>query len=178
MEDFIIESDGDLEVVVDEYRFLVSSAKMAALSPKFDDMFGRRQYLDGEMTFPTSAEVFRRIAQSAHGYFIPQADISLDVLLDLAHVIRDYEVLPDTALYALVNFSYVVHTVRPGRVPTGKLIILLQVAKALNTDKLASLLLDIFDGRPSALNWSFSNVEADECTLLLGKLSSPSSARR
>lgn len=168
MEAIVIETDGDLEVVVDNSKFLVSSAKMASLSPKFDNIFKSRQTFLEEITFPTTAEVFLRVAQSAHGYFIPQAEMSLEVLLGLATVVRNYEVPVDTALYALVNFGFVVQTLRPGQASIEKLVTLLQVAKALSSSKLADLLLNVFDGRPKALNWSFSNIEADECVLLLG----------
>lgn len=170
MEKIVIESEGDLEVVVDSSIFLVSSAKMASLSPKFDELFGNCRN-DPEITFPATAEVFRRIAQSAHGYFVPQADISLDVLLSLASVINSYGVPATTSLYALVNFSFVVQTLRPGQISVGKLVTLSQIAKALDSRKLANLLMDVFDGRPKALNWSFSNIEADECVLLLGRCS-------
>lgn len=173
MEYFVIDSDGDLEIVVDNSKFFVSSTKMASLSPKFGEIFGNCRGAS-DITFPTSAEAFRRIAQSAHGYFVPQADISLDVLLSLASVINNYEVPATTALYTLVNFSFVVQTLRPGQISVGKLVTLLQIAKALDSSKLANLLLDVFDGRPKALNWSFSNIEADECVLLLGR-SSPMS---
>lgn len=170
--DFIIDLQGDVEVEVQGRTFLVKASKLAALSPTFSRIFDE---VEGEMiSIPDlEFEVFRRMAQLAHGYFIPQADISLDLLVKLSHALRDYQISATSALYNTLNFSLVYRSLYSAQLPAENLVKLLQVAKALHFNKLRQLLLDVLDGYSRDFDTSLAYLDPDNCALLLRKTHLP-----
>ena len=144
-QEYIVDERGDIEVFVQNCKFRVSSSKMSSLSPKFRDLFGKsNDSALNTIELLEDPETFHRICQSAHGFFIPQADISIETLVKLADAVQRYQVPETSRLHAVVNFCFIVQTFKPGTLSRKKLLQLLQVAEALNSSKLRQLLLDVF----------------------------------
>jgi hypothetical protein len=141
---------------------------MARLSPTFRNIFASSETITSrqiELGFdPTT---FNQIARSAHGYFIPQANVSLRVLVSLAQVIKDLLIPAESPLYILVDFCFLAHTAHPGSIPLRKLAKLLQVARALGPARLDQFLLDIFDFHHGTSFASPSDTDKDSRAFLL-----------
>jgi hypothetical protein len=170
----IIDPHGDVEVLVEDAQFLVLSSSMRAISPKFQELFYNAE--GRTIRLHENCEAFHWICQSAHSIFVPQAIISPDTLVHMALIVGKYAVPPTSSVHALVNFCFIVQTLRPGKISSERLHKLLQVAKALDSAKFRRLLADVFLFRspsfePFAINEGAHNQpDSGFCALLLGKL--------
>ncbi|KAF1964259.1 hypothetical protein BU23DRAFT_575823 [Bimuria novae-zelandiae CBS 107.79] len=142
-----VDQDGDVELLVQDRRFLVRSSKMSAISPAFQKLFSRPLTriikLPGE-----DPEAFYRICQSAHGFLVRQADISTDTLVKMANAIARYKIRLGSNVHYTLFSSFVVQALRPEAIPTSKLLKLIQVAKTLGPTTFKEFLNAIFLFRP------------------------------
>ncbi|KAF1965728.1 hypothetical protein BU23DRAFT_424504, partial [Bimuria novae-zelandiae CBS 107.79] len=137
----------DVEILVQDYTFLVCSSKMSAVSPSFQKLFS--QPLTRTIKLPSEdPEAFYQICQSAHGFLVRQADISTDTLVKMANAIARYKIRLGSNVHYTLFFSFVVQALRPEAVPTSKLLKLIQVAKTLGPTTFKEFLNTIFLFRP------------------------------
>ncbi|KAF2818092.1 hypothetical protein CC86DRAFT_473015 [Ophiobolus disseminans] len=147
----VVDENGDVEVVIHDNRFLVLSSKMAAISPKFRDLFNVRHnsLAKSVVELPDeNPEAFLLICQLAHGFFIRSDSISMETLLHMAKAIERYSIPATSKVHHMVMFCFVVRTLRPGSLETIKLLRILQVAKILGSALFKQLLEDVFILRP------------------------------
>lgn len=166
--------NGDVEILIRDSRFLVSSLIMSQTSPEFHKLFSTQHGpLRESIELPDEDPVaFHLICQSAHGAFIPQAHISLQTLVNMADAIRRYKIPATSRVHNTVAFSFIVQTLRLETLSTTRLLMLLRVAKVLGSTKCEQLLQDVFLLCPlqlEALNTEQNNSGGDiDCVLLLG----------
>lgn len=175
----VIDEHGDIEILVKDHRFLVSTAKMSTISPEFRQLFsaGSRPLTKTIELPDEDPEAFHRICQSAHGFLIPQVDISTDTLVKMADALQRYNISPTSNIRATVVFCFIVQTLKPGTMSTSKLLKLLQVAKTLGSSRFKRLLEDAFLLRPLRteelpLKEDIEHQSTD-CIILLGASPGP-----
>jgi BTB/POZ domain len=102
--------NGDVEIRIQHFRFLVSSSIMSQTSPEFCRLFtNQKGSLRECIELPDEDPlVFHLICQLVHGSFIPQAQISLQTLVKMADVIQQYKIPATTRVYNTVAYSYLV----------------------------------------------------------------------
>jgi hypothetical protein len=144
---FVVDPMGDIDIVIQDYRFVVSSLRMSIISPIFRGFFSNQSLKVVEL--PNENPVaFHLICQSAHGQFIPQSYISLDVLYDLADAIERYDIPNTCAIHETVQFCFDVRARLPGTMTSSDLTALLRVARTLGPTVLVRFLDDTFFLRP------------------------------
>jgi hypothetical protein len=165
-----VDDSGDVELLVQDCKLLVSSSTMSAMSPVFQKLF-----MPPGVSLPKTVELpkedpvaFRIICQSAHGFFIPQACVSTETLAVLGDVIQRYEIPPTSNLHGTVEFCFLVQTLRPGTLSLSKLLALLQVAKVLGNFRFRQLLEDVFHVRPVQFEMIPIPQSANATCMLLG----------
>jgi len=167
--------NGDVEVQIQQARFLVSASVMSQTSPEFYKLFTTQHGVPREsIELPDEDPLaFHLICQSAHGSFIPQAHITLETLVNMAEAIRRYKIPATSRVHNTVAFSFIVQTLRPETLSTAKLVMLFRVAKALDSSKYEQLSREVFLLHPLPLETLPTNLIASgrdaECLLLLGR---------
>jgi hypothetical protein len=157
---------------------------MAQTSPELHKLFTTEHGLLREsIDLPEEDPVaFYLICQSAHGSFIPQAQISLQTLVNMADAIRRYKIPAASHVHNTVVYSFIVQTLRPETLSTADLLKLLGVAKALGSSKYEQLSRDVFLLRPLRLEALPTKQNAGGCNaesvLLLGMNSTSTNATR
>jgi hypothetical protein len=136
----------DNEVWVGQSKIPVSSSIMSQISPEFYKLF-TTQHGSSRKTIELPNEdpvAFGMICESAHGSFIPQDQISLQTLANMADAIQRYKIPATSQVYHTVEFSFAVQSFRLSTLSTIELLKLLGVAKALGSTKYKKLLEDVF----------------------------------
>lgn len=150
-----VDPEGDVYLAVQRTRFTVSSAKMAAISIHFRDLF-----CQGIVTSPIKKTIcmpdedpdsLAIICQRAHGSFIPESQISIPILLNLARAIDRYAIPADSAIFELVKFALHNRATPANRIPTAHLGALVTVARYLGHTTHILLLKNIFVHRQVGL---------------------------
>jgi hypothetical protein len=141
-----VDPNGDVELVIQSYRFVVSSSRMSATSPEFRKVFDVQDSSSSKRVELSNEDpvVFYLICQSAHGAFIPEAHISLDLLVKLADTIRRYEVPTTSSIYEAIKFCFEERTRLLETISTPDLTMFLQVARDLGSAISIQLLEDTF----------------------------------
>ncbi|KAF2018526.1 hypothetical protein BU24DRAFT_408428, partial [Aaosphaeria arxii CBS 175.79] len=99
---------------------------------------------------------------SAHGIFVPQADISTYGLVKLVEIIERYQIKATAQIYGLAEFCWIVQTLEPAKLSTKQITHLLQVAKVLSVAKLRQFLRDIFLHYRIDTGYFFQEEEKEE----------------
>ena len=164
---------GDIEILVKEHRFLVSSSIMSETSPEFEKLFTQHASPRERIELPDEDPVaFHLICQSAHGCFIPNAHISLETLLKMADTVQRYKIPSTSRVHHTVAFGFLVRTLRPDTLSTAQLLILLHIAKVLGSEKYEQFLQDVFLHCPLRLEALSAEPPADildkNCVIVLG----------
>ncbi|KAF2008343.1 hypothetical protein BU24DRAFT_498037 [Aaosphaeria arxii CBS 175.79] len=149
--EYIVEERGDLEVIVGDSHFIVSSERLSSLSPTFARLCqeaNSKTNANKILKIKEDPDAFLRIAQSAHGMFIPKDDISTDIMLSLTLALSKYQIPTSSTLYASISFAFVVQTLKPAKIPSEKVLILLKVALHLDLSKFKMLAADVFLHHP------------------------------
>ncbi|OAL56157.1 hypothetical protein IQ07DRAFT_660628 [Pyrenochaeta sp. DS3sAY3a] len=172
----VVDEKGDVELRVQGFNYLVSSSKMATLSPKFHEIFHlRRDFsircIDLPHEDPTAIRI---ICQSAHGTFIPQTHISSEALVAMTDIIRRYAIPRTSKVHTVVEFCFHVQAMKPEALSTTTLLRLLQVGRVLDIRKCRQLLEDVFFRRPlqyDALPLELCcNLQSTNCSVLLANI--------
>lgn len=150
-----VDPEGDVYLAMQQTKFTVSSVKMAAISTHFRDLFSQ-----GVFTSPIRKTVcmpdedpdsFSIICQRAHGSFIPESQITIPILLNMARTIDRYAIPADSAIYELVKFALHSRATPANRIPTAHLGALVTVARYLGHTTHMLLLKNIFVHRQVGL---------------------------
>jgi hypothetical protein len=138
--------DGDVDLVIQGYVFVVSSSKMSATSPEFRKVFtSHDSLLRKTVELPNeNAIAFHLVCQLAHVAFIPEAHISLETLVKLADIIRRYEIPSTSSIHEAAMFCFNERTRLLDTISTPDLVVFLQVAKDLGSSVYTQLLEDAF----------------------------------
>ncbi|EDU47792.1 hypothetical protein PtrSN002B_009929 [Pyrenophora tritici-repentis] len=141
-----IDPNGNVDLVIQGYRFLVSASRMSAISPKFGQIFNDPDHLSQRtVELPSEDPVaFRFICLSAHGHFVPQSYVSLEVVVKIADAVRRYNIPSTSSIYEVVRFYFDARTERMTNISTSDLTMLLQVARILGPTVLVQFLKDVF----------------------------------
>jgi hypothetical protein len=138
--------DGDVDLVIQGYMFVVSSSKMSAISPEFLRVFTTYDsLLRKTVELPNEDPLaFHLICQLAHVAFIPEAHISLETLVKLADIIQRYDIPSTSVIHKTTIFCFNERTRLLETVSMPDLIVFLQVAKDLGSAVYIQLLEDAF----------------------------------
>lgn len=164
--EYLVDDVGDTVVLITNSKFLVCSSKMSRLSPQFERVFSETP--NKVVQLDEDPEAFHRICQLAHGNFVPEAHISIDTLVNMASIVRRYNVSATSQVYASVNFNFIIKTLRPATLPIAEMLKLLQVAKDLGSPKLRGLLREIYLQHGTCFEF-VSSQGKENCASYLGK---------
>ena len=141
-----IDKGGDAQIFIEDRVFRVSSSILSSLSPIFAQAFGRQTGETYMIKLYEDPVAFYPLLQVAHGIFVPQTNLSMEILARLADILRRYSISPQSRVYGLVQTCFTIRTVKPQVVNllTGDLSKLLFVAKALGPSELQRALLNLF----------------------------------
>ncbi|KAF1967645.1 hypothetical protein BU23DRAFT_658447 [Bimuria novae-zelandiae CBS 107.79] len=141
-----IDRNGDAQILIEDHVFRVSSSVLSNLSPMFAQAFGRQPGKTYMFKLYEDPVAFYPLLQVAHGIFVPQINVSMEILAKLADVIQRYNISPQSRVYGLVQTCFTIRTVKPHVVDllSGDLQRLLCVAKALGPSELQRALLSLF----------------------------------
>ena len=165
----VVDQDGDVELLVQDRRFLVRSSKMSAISPAFQELFSQPR--TRMIALPSKdPEAFYQICLSVNGFLVPRTDISTDTLVNMADAIARYNIRLSSNVCYTVFSSFVVQAVRLEVIPTSKLLKLIRVAKNLGPITFREFLNAIFIFRPFQLE-KFPVIKKRypaDCAIILG----------
>lgn len=141
-----IDRSGDAQILIEDHVFRVSSSVLSNLSPMFAQAFGRQPEKTHILKLDEDPVAFYPLLQVTHGIFVPQKDVSMEVLAKLADAIQRYNISPQSRVYGLVQSCFTIRTVKPHVVNllSGDLSRLLFVAKALGPSEVQRALLNLF----------------------------------
>lgn len=141
-----VDRSGDTQILIEDHVFRVSSTVLSSLSPMFAQAFGRQPGKTYMLKLYEDPVAFYPLLQVTHGIFVPQTDVSMEVLAKLADVILRYSISSQSRVYGLVQTCFTIRTVKPHIVNllSGDLSKLLFVAKALGPNEVQRTLLNLF----------------------------------
>jgi hypothetical protein len=144
-----IDPQGDIDLAIQDYIFIVSSWKMSTISRKFEEVFSNRDNLPRKSIELVDEDpaAFRVICLLAHTSFVPHDDISVDTLITLADAIQRYGIAPRSKISQMVYYKLRVCALLPGTTEPC-LIRILRIAEALDSAVHGELLKDMFFRRP------------------------------
>jgi hypothetical protein len=108
MPEYTIQPRGDTRVVVRDHVFVVSSEVLSSLSPEFEKYLRDAGDAPALELHGENPQVFYRLFQSAHSVFVPQSDVSLPVLKELAVAMWRYSIPSGSKVHKLVQFCFIV----------------------------------------------------------------------
>lgn len=164
-----IDKSGDAQLLIEDHVFRVSSSVLSNLSPMFAQAFGRQPGKTYILKLYEDPLAFYPLLQVAHGVFVPQTDVSMEILAKLTDAIQRYNISPQSRVYGLVQTCFTIRTVKPHVVNllSGDLVELLRAAKALGPSELQRALLNLFQ---YVGNYDEGIRNRDQCSaLLLGR---------
>jgi hypothetical protein len=175
--------DGDVDLVIQGYIFVVSSSKMSAISPEFLRVFATYDSLLRQtVELPNEDPIaFHLICQLAHVAFIPEAHISLETLVKMAGIIRRYDIPSTSVIHKTAIFCFNERTRILETISTPDLMVFLQVAEDLGSAVYIQLLEDAFllhpfklDALPVELNLRYLVLKSAACRIQVANILFPS----
>jgi hypothetical protein len=142
----VVDPNGDTELVVQGYRFILSSSSMSAASPELRKAFNVQDSSPWKIVELPNEDpiVFYLICQSAHGVFIPKAHIALDTLIKLVDTIRRYRIPATSSIHEVAVSCFDERTLLLETISISDLTMFLPMAKELGFSIYTQLVEDIF----------------------------------
>jgi hypothetical protein len=142
----VVDPNGDAELVIQGYRFILSSSSMSAASPELRKAFNVQDGSPWKIVELPNEDpiVFYLICQSAHGIFIPKAHIALDTLVKVVDTIRRYRIPATSSIHEVAVSCFDERTLLLETISISDLTMFLPMAKDLGFSIYTQLVEDIF----------------------------------
>jgi hypothetical protein len=156
----------DTEIIIRNTRYNVSSSKLRSLSIPFSNLLDTCANGRLKLSATEDTQAFLYFLQSAHGTFVSQEIVTSSDLTELARILGQYGIQPNTPPYDLVQFCFTRRTLQPARLTPLDLSRMLSVARVLGNTHVKQLLLQIFEFDSSHQEVNRHHIDVQTISLL------------